>query len=169
MARIEIFYTPFFSGPGVPAPSPTNPGNVVTITSGGITFNLTYDTPAMAVSSSFRATIEQAASLLSSTISDKITVNLNIDISGTGGGASAGPQYGFLESYSTIRADLKSNVTPGDTAFDALPTGSTFEGQSNVAVWSSQLKLFGILSATNTAHDPTPNFPTDIPHNLFVT
>jgi len=168
MAPIEIFYTPFFSGPGVPAPSPTNPGNVVTITSGGITFNLTYDTAAMAASSSFRATIEQAASILSSTISDKITVNLNIDISGTGGGASAGPQYGFLESYSTIRADLKSNATPGDTAFDALPTGSTFEGQSNVAVWSSQLKLFGILSATNTAQDGTANFATDIPQNLLV-
>src|SRR5258708_3276645 len=71
LAPIEIFYTPFFSGPGVPAPSPTNPSNVVTITSGGITFNLTYDAAAMAAPN-FRNGIEQAAAMLSATISDKI-------------------------------------------------------------------------------------------------
>jgi serralysin len=168
-APVEIFYSPTFSaGPGVSSTPSTTSSNVVTVSSGGITFILTYDAAAMAAPSSFRATIEQAASMLSSTISDKITVNLNIDISGSGGGASAGPQYGFLESYSTIRSDLLNNASQGDTTFDKLPTGPTFETQSNVAVWSAQLKLFGFLSATDTAVDGTANFAADINQNLLL-
>ena len=33
---------------------------------------------------------------------DNITVNLNIDYSGTGGGAAAGPDNGQFVSYSTV-------------------------------------------------------------------
>src|SRR6202011_3159509 len=80
--------------------------SAVTVTSGGITFNLLFDAAAMAAPASFRAGIQQAASLLTASISDKITINLNIDYSGTGGGAQAGPDHGLLESYSSIRADL---------------------------------------------------------------
>src|ERR1700687_5692062 len=168
LAPVEIFYSPTFSsGPVVSPTSPTTPSNVVTITSGGITFKLTYDTAAMSAPT-FRAGIEQAASMLAATISDKITVDININCSGTGGGAFAGPQYGFLESYSTIRADLINNATQGDTTFDKLPTGPTFQGQSNVAVWSSELKLFGLLSATDTAQDGSATFATDISQNLLV-
>ena len=43
--------------------------------SGGMTFDLLFDAAAMAAPASFSAGIEQAASMLSSTISDKITVN----------------------------------------------------------------------------------------------
>src|SRR5262245_11259845 len=65
---------------------PGGPGSVVAVTSGGFTINLIFDSAAMAAPASFRAGIEQAAALLSSAISDKITVNLNIDYGGTGGG-----------------------------------------------------------------------------------
>src|ERR1700694_798074 len=68
-------------------------GNLVVVTSGGITFDLLFDAAAPA---SFRTGIEQAASMLAGTISDKITVNLNIHYSGTGGGAFAGPDYYVL-------------------------------------------------------------------------
>ena len=91
------------------------------------------------------AGIQQAASILSATITDKITVNIKIDYSGTGGGAAAGPDNGLYESYSTVRTDLINNATPGDTTFNALPTGSTIQGQSQVAVWNAQLKLWGLL------------------------
>jgi len=125
------------------------PGSVVAETSStGFTINLEFDAAAMAAPASFRAGIEQAASILSATITNKITVNLNIDYSGTGGGAAAGPDNGQFVSYSTVRADLISNATPGDTTFNALPTGSTIQGQSSVAVWNAQLKLFGLLPAT---------------------
>ena len=90
----------------------TIPGSVVTVTSGGIIINLLFDAAAMAAPASFRAGIQQAASILTSTISDQITVNLKIDYSGTGGGAAAGPDNGLFESYSSIKADLINNETP---------------------------------------------------------
>ncbi len=67
-------------------------GSVVAETSSsGFTINLIFDAAAMAAPASFRTGIEQAASILSATITNKITVNINIDYSGTGGGAFAGP------------------------------------------------------------------------------
>ena len=81
----------------------SGPGSVVSETSGGITINLEFDAAAMAAPQSFRNGIEQAASMLSATITDKITVNIGIDYSGTGGGAAAGPDNGQYESYSTVQ------------------------------------------------------------------
>jgi hypothetical protein len=96
------------------------PGSVVAETSGtGITVNLEFDAAAMAAPQSFRTGIEQAASILSQTITDKITINIGIDYSGTGGGAAAGPDNGLFESYSTVRANLVNSLTKGDpTWFD---------------------------------------------------
>src|SRR6476661_7477036 len=119
----------------------------VAVTSGGITINLLFDAAAMAAPASFRAGIQQAAGILATTISDKITVNLAIDYSGTGGGAAAGPDHGVYVSYSSVRSYLVNNATPGDATFNALPGGSSIQGQSNVAVWNAQLKLWGLMSA----------------------
>ena len=139
----------------------------------GITFNLVFDAAAMALTSAaaaFRAGIQQAASILSATITDKITVTLNIDYSGTGGGAAAGPDTGLYVNYSTVRADLVNNATKGDPTFNALPTGSTIQNQSQVAVWDAQLKLFGLSSfpRTTAAIDGTATFATDINPSLLV-
>ena len=146
------------------------PSSVVAETSGnGITINLEFDAAAMAAPASFRAGIEQAASILSSTITNKITVNLQIDYSGTGGGAAAGPDNGQFVSYSTVRTDLIHNAAPGDTTFNALPTGSSIQGQSSVAVWNAQLKLFGLLGANDTTTDDgSATFATDISSSLLV-
>src|ERR1035437_801867 len=179
---------PFASVPPVilPTPTPTlpaeavvaesaqnglgGPGSVVAETSGsGITINLLFDTAAMAAPASFRAGIEQAASVLSATITNQITVNIKIDYSGTGGGASAGPDNGLYESYSTVKTDLINNAASGDTTFNALPTGSTIQGQSSVAVWNAQLKLFGLLGANDTSTDDgSATFATDINSGLLV-
>ena len=141
-------------------------GSVVAETSGsGFTINLMFDAAAMAAPASFRAGIEQAASILSATITNKITVNIKIDYSGTGGGAAAGPDNGQYVSYSTVRADLINNAAPGDTTFNALPTGSTIQGQSQVAVWNAQLKLFGLLPCERAPPPTTaarPLRPTSI-------
>src|ERR1700731_3375584 len=124
-------------------------GSVFAATSSsGFTINLIFDAAAMAAPASFRAGIEQAASILSSTITDKITVNINIDYSGTGGGAAPGPDHGRDISHSTVRSDLINDAAPGDPTFDALPIGSTFQGQSSVAVWNAQLKALGLLGPT---------------------
>src|SRR6266481_8751398 len=141
----------------------------VAVTSGGITINLLFDAAAMAAPASFRAGIQQAAAILAATISDKITVDLIIDYSGTGGGAAAGPDNGLYESYSSIRSDLINDATPGDTSFNALPSGSSIQGQSNVAVWNAQLKLWGLMAANDTTTDDgSATFATDIDPSLLV-
>src|SRR4051795_1785192 len=146
-----------------------DPGSSVAVTSGGITINLLYDAAALAAPASFRAGIQQAVSILAAAISDKITVNIKIDYSGTGGGAAAGPDHGLFQSYSSVRTSLISHVTPGDTTFDALTAGSTIQGQSNVAVWNAQLKLWGIIGANDTTTDDgAATFATDIDPNLLV-
>src|SRR6202165_5950781 len=143
--------------------------SVVAVTSGGITINLLFDAAAMAAPASFRAGIQQAASILTAAISDKITVNIKIDYSGTGGGAAAGPDNGFFESYSSVRTDLINNATPGGTAFNDLPSASSVQGQSKVAVWNAELKLWGLLGASDTTTDDgSATFATDINSNLLV-
>ena len=145
------------------------PDSVVAETSSsGFTINLIFDAAAMAAPASFRAGIEQAAAILSSTITNKITVNIDVDYKGTGGGAFAGPATGLYESYSSVRADLIANAAPGDTTFNALPNTNSIQGEQYVAVWNTQLKLFGLLSSTNSAVAGSASFATDINPNLLV-
>ncbi|HKH01590.1 MAG TPA: NF038122 family metalloprotease, partial [Bradyrhizobium sp.] len=128
-----------------------------------------FDAAAMAAPAGFRAGIQQAASILTGAISDQITVNIQIDYSGTGGGAAGGPDNGLFESYSSVRANLINHATSGDTTFNALPSGSSIQGQTNVAVWNAQLKLWGILGANDTTTDDgSATFATDINPNLLV-
>ena len=139
------------------------------VSAGGIAFNLLFDAAAMAAPAAFRAGIEQAATLLSQTISNTITVNIKIDYSGTGGGASAGPDAGLYESYATVRSDLIDNAIPGDTTFNALPNAASIQGQSQVYVCNAECKLFGLLGANDTTTDDgAATFATDIPSSQLV-
>jgi hypothetical protein len=163
---------PTVSLPAAPdgsADGQTDPASVVAVSSGGITINLIFDTAAMAAPASFRAGIQQAVAILAATITDKITVNIKIDYSGTGGGASAGPDHGLFESYSLVRSNLINFATPGDTTFNALSSGSSIQGQSSVAVWNAQLKLWGLMGANDTTTDDGgARFAIDINPNLLV-
>ena len=98
-------------------------------------------------------------------ISDQITVNLNIHYTGTGGGANAGPSTGLFQSYSATTAALVNHASLGDTIFNALPGGSSIQGQSQVSVWNAQLKALGFLSPTAAGSDGTATFATDINSN----
>jgi hypothetical protein len=169
-AHVKVPPTPALTSEAAQAQSAQSGATTaVAATSGGITINLLFDAAAMAAPASFRAGIQQAASILTSAISDKITVNIAIDYSGTGGGAAAGPDNGLYESYSSVRANLINNATPGDTVFNGLPSGASFQGQSNVAVWNAQLKLFGLLGANDTTTDDgSATFATDISGGLLV-
>ena len=167
---VEIPSTPALTSEAAQAlGSQSGATSTLSMTSGGITIDLLFDAAAMAAPASFRAGIQQAASLLTAAISDQITVNIKIDYSGTGGGAAAGPDTGLYESYSSVRADLINNATPGDTTFNALPAGSSIQGQSSVAVWNAQLKLWGLLGANDTTTDDgSATFATDINPSLLV-
>jgi hypothetical protein len=140
------------------------PSSFVLVSAGGIAFNLLFDAAASsAAAAAFRTGIEQAATLLSQAITNKITVNINIDWSGTGNRAAAKPDNGLFETYSTVRSDLIKGAAPGDTTFNALPNATSVQGQSQIAVWNPQLKLFGLLGANDTTTDDgTASFTTDI-------
>lgn len=141
----------------------------VPITAGGMTINLLFDAAAMAAPAAFRTGIEQAALQLAQIIKDKITVNLTIDYSGTGHGADAKPDDGQYISYSTLRANLINNASPGDKTFAALPNSTSVQGQSQVAVWNAQLKALGLLSPNDTTTDDgQAHFTTDLPMNMLV-
>ncbi|WP_143275301.1 NF038122 family metalloprotease [Bradyrhizobium canariense] len=151
------------------ATDPTNPASVFAATSGGATINLIFDAAAMAAPASFRSGVQQAAAILAANITDKITLNIKVDYSGTGGGAAAGPDSGYYESYSWVRSNLLGHASVGDTTFNALPNFSSIQGQSSVAVWNAQLKLWGVLAANDaTTDDGSANFATDINPNLLV-
>ena len=139
-----------------------------------MTFDLefvTADNP----TASFEADVENAAAMLSAAIHNQITVNLIIgygEVDGTpltNGSAAAGPDNGEFISYSTVRADLIANAVPGDTTFNALPAGSSIQGQTWVAVWNAQLKLFGLLGANDTTTDDgAAGFATDISNSAMT-
>src|SRR5260370_24618811 len=68
-------------------------GSTVAVNSGGITIDLLFDAAAMAAPARFRARIQQAASILGASIFDKITVNIQIDYSGTVAAARHRPEH----------------------------------------------------------------------------
>lgn len=158
----------FPTGSGSTTGGPT-PGSVMSVAAGGITINLILDPAAQAAPASFKNGLQQAAAILAAAITDQITVNIKIDYSGTGGGAAAGPDDGYYENYSWVRSELLNNDSPGDMTFNALPSGSTIQGQTNVAVWNAQLKLWGVIGANDvTTDDASAKFATDINPNLLV-
>jgi hypothetical protein len=157
-ATVLIKDTSVGSTPPTPPPSPT-----------GFKLNLVYDAAAMAAPASFRAAIERAAAIVQAAFTDNITVNLTVDISGTGGFAYAGPSAGRLIDYSTVSSLLKSRASAGDTSFNALPMSTSIQGKSSVAVWNAELKALGMLSANDTTtNDGLMGFATDINPNLIV-
>ena len=144
-------------------------GSSALVSAGGLKLNLLYDAAAMAAPAAFRAGMVQAATLLSQAISSPVTVNINIDYSGSGGGAYAKPDDGRYVDYSTVRADLVNGAAPGDTTFNALPIGVSVQGQSQVAVYNAQLKLFGLIGASDTTTDDgSAHFATDIAPDELV-
>ena len=155
------------SGPGpqsggMAAETPAAPagGAVVTIDQGGMVFNLIYDADAMKAPAAIRAGIEQAAAMLSGVITDRITVNFQVDVSGTGRGADGGPDSVWGLSYSKVHDLLSGSATAGDRTFASLPSGSSIDGKSVITLTMAQAKLF-------TLYDPkllVMNDPTKAPN-----
>jgi hypothetical protein len=144
---------------------------VSSLSATGFTINLKYTAAALAAPQSFRDGIQTAANIIQNALTDHITVNLTIDYTGTGGGAAAGPNSGHYYGYSNVRTLLINNASAGDHTFDTLPAGSSIQGQSNVAVWAAQEKLYGLngIGANDTTTDDGGgHFATDIAPNLLV-
>lgn len=136
--------------------------------------NLEFDSQALAAPQSFRDAIAAAADLIDATFSDEITVNIAVgygEIQGmslTNGEAEGGPAQGWFESYSQVRSWLLGNAGPEvQSGIEALPAGSSVQGQTEVAVWSAQEKLMGKLPADYAGLDGEVGFATDIPTDLL--
>ena len=132
----------------------TNALPATLVGSGNFKVNLVWDSTV--TSSTFQTAIGQAASAIANVLTDNLTINLGITNSGTGGGASAGPSGGLYQTYSWVYSHLKSS----DPTFNSLTNSTSIQGQSNVAVWNAQLKLWGV-TVTN-ALDGSAKFATDI-------
>ena len=161
------------SGIGTPAATTVSlagAGSTVTVHTGGITFILLFDAASSAATtaaSNFRAGIVQAATMLSSALSDNITVSININYSGTGGGASAGPNYQVSATYAQVKTALQSHAIPGDTTFNAMPT--SIAAGTSVDVFLPEAKALGMFTANDTTYvDGVANFAIDINPNALV-
>eukprot|EP01037_Dinobryon_pediforme_P007783 gene7783-7849_t len=136
----------------------------VTVNTGGTTFILKFDAASSAsttAAQNFRAGIIQAASILSSELTDHITISLTIDYTGTGGGAMAGPNSLLVLPYSTVSAALKAHATAGDATFSNLP--ASLAGTTSVDITTSQAKALGLRTANDTSvTDGDASFATDI-------
>lgn len=133
--------------------------------------NLEFDAAAEAAPASFRATLEQAASIIESMFSDNITINIDIEYNENGigaGSAEAGPNGGEYVSYSTVYDYLTGTASPGDSTFDFLPAPGSSGAPTEVAVWDAQLKAMGLISATGSEIDGTADFSSSISSNLLL-
>ncbi|HMG77731.1 MAG TPA: NF038122 family metalloprotease, partial [Xanthobacteraceae bacterium] len=141
--------------------------------------NLELDTAAQAAPAAVKAIWQEAANIIGSMFTDNITINLSVDYSGTGGGASAGPTNGVYESYSTVYSYLKGGASPGDSSFTGLPLPSSANAPTEVGVWNAELKAMsaagsltpgspGYLSPTGSEIDGNSFFDTDISLNSLL-
>jgi hypothetical protein len=137
--------------------------------------NIEFDANALAAPASFRNAVQQAATILDAAITQTVTINLEV-------GYGEDPLYGALPaqtsadggaatgqsmSYSSIRAYLIANATPGDNTFYSLPAGSSVQGQSQIIVWGAQLKALG-LEAPNSSIDGSIGIGTQVPQANIV-
>jgi hypothetical protein len=153
--------------PVVAAATPLGATLVTATNNNAFKINLVWDST-VTTSSSFTVGAMAAAQALDNVLSDNITVNIGMSYTGTGGGAAAGPSTGLYETYTLTQSDLFSKKTAGDITFNSLPTTGSVQGQSNVAVWNAQLKLWGLLSPTSSALDGSATFATDISANAIT-
>jgi hypothetical protein len=124
--------------------------------------NVIYDAAALAAPQSFRDGIATAVGLLNAAIRDAITVNITVGYGEIGGQAlpnqntSEGSAGGcFVESYSSLRAQLASHATSADdlSSVAALPTTISLQGRSSFTIGTAQAKALGVISANATAVD----------------
>ena len=125
----------------------------------------------MAAPASFRAGIEQAAAILSATITNKITVNLAIELQrGPASGAVVGPDTGLFVNYSTVRADLIAQCRAGRPNIQCVANGLNDPGTigSRGLECATEAVWFGASLQQHQYCDGSATFATDIQPNLLV-
>lgn len=145
---------------------------------GHLTIKLHYDQAAQEAPASFRNAIQSAANILSSVISDPISVNIRIGYGDvpffgdalTNGEAEGGPQNVVAESYSALRSQLINHASTVQVseAANALPNSSTLNGEGTFDVAFAEARALGLAPASSRAVDGDVGFATDIPLSNLV-
>lgn len=161
----------------ITVPVAAQAGSPVTTVNGpsGLTINLIWDSSVARAPASFKANIEQAAQMLESTVTNKITLNIAVgygEIGGTpiGLGSAEGATFGDqLESYAALRSQLTACDTTaiGQSVVAHLPATNPF-GSLSYDVSGAQLKAFGVDPANSTQLDGEVGFSTDWPSSELV-
>jgi len=112
-----------------------------------------------------------AAKLLSTDVKENVNIDLQINFSGTGGGANAGPTGSYYYNYATVINALKANE-PGDPNLANLSTTlpSNVTNDPNNVIWvpNAEAKALGLTApGALPADDGVVNFSTDIPDNAL--
>jgi VCBS repeat-containing protein len=147
--------------------------------------NLVYDAIGLAAPQSFRDGMQAAANMLDAHFLDNITINITVGY-GEYGSASleslgytqnvslgnigaTGTGTGITESYSDLRALLASFAITADdaTSINALPTGSSIDGQSSFLIGTAQGKALGITNATDATIDGQIGMGTGFTGNVL--
>jgi hypothetical protein len=137
--------------------------------------HIVFDSSAQSAPAGFQSAVLAAASIIDAALTDNITVNIAVgygEINGTTltnqSGAEGNVAGGNLFSYSQVRTLLSNGASTGDTTFASLPSGSSIQGQTQVAVWFAEEKALGLLAANNAATDGYIGIGTSLPSSLWV-
>jgi hypothetical protein len=140
-----------------PASSPSQPSGAITITgSGGLSFNLTFDTSVNSAPAGFTTTVENVARGFSNALRSTATINLNVGWGEVGGNAlpgnALGASYFYLSgpyTYSQIVNALSVHATsPDDTAALTSLSGSDPTNGGHFVLTTAQAETLGLLSYT---------------------
>jgi len=163
--EIFLFGDPSFANGGTkeptlsasPAPSSPSSSGAITITwSGGLTFNLTFDTSVNSAPAAFTATIENVARGFSNALRSTATINLNVGWGEVAGNAlpsnALGASSFYLSgpyTYSQIVSALNAHAASADdsAALTSL-SGSDPTNGGHLVLTTAQAETLGLLSYT---------------------
>lgn len=140
--------TPTPSPLPAPTPSPT----------GGLHINFIADASVANAPSAFVSALQTAASMIEASVSNNITLNIEVgwgEIAGQAipaGVAEGGTNGDIFQSYATVASELKANVSGPAAASLNLPATNPFGGVS-YDVSGAQAKAWGLTPATSTGID----------------
>src|SRR5205814_7538408 len=137
--------------------------------SGGLQFNISYDTSISSAPAGFTGAIAYVASYYASVFSDQVTMNLNVGW-GEVGGQPLGGALGASEtnlvglSYSQLRSALQADAKTADdnTALASLPTSNPSGG--NFFISTSEAKALGFIG--NSSIDGYVGFSSSVPYSF---
>jgi len=137
--------------------------------------NISFDSSVQSAPAGFQSAVLAAAQIIDAALTDNITINIAVgygEINGTTltkqNGAEGNVASGNFFSYSQVRTLLTNGASAGDTSFLSLPSGSSVQGQSQVAVWFAEQKALGLRAANNPAIDGEIGIGTGVPSSLWV-